>query len=291
MLQRHDDVGALLAQLGHVALGRLDRAFGAQLAFEKALVPIHDAGRGEADHADLHRHRHALAIRRGGGELLGDDGVRRHERLAALEAVHVGHHHREARAHALLAAVHALDIETAAEHLVEEVQAVVELVVAQRAGVVAGGVHHLVHRQRLRARDAADQRFVVGQRGALDGVAVVEQHRVRELLARGVDERCGALVAVRLVFGELEVVVAAHVEVQVGRFEQRDRGARAGGHGRRGGCGRRRRNDRGERGAASVATATGGEHGGQDGGTGGHGGEARKRRGHCVVHREVSLRI
>ncbi|MPM43882.1 hypothetical protein SDC9_90559 [bioreactor metagenome] len=105
--------------------------------------------------------------------------------------------------------------------MVEERQAVVEFVIAQSARVKTQRAHGLVHRQLLRARNRLHHRFVVRQRGALDGVAVVHQQRVGKLLARRTHQRGGALEAVALVFGQLEVVVAAHIEVQVGGLQHR----------------------------------------------------------------------
>ncbi|MCY1378573.1 hypothetical protein D9M69_662180 [compost metagenome] len=72
------------------------------------------------------------------------------------------------------------------------------------------------------------QGLVVGQGGALDGVAVVEQQGVGVLLARIGDQRGRAVQAVALVFGQLVVVVTQHVGVQV-------RGAQDG-HVQRGTC-------------------------------------------------------
>ena len=114
------------------------------------------------------------------------------------------------------------------QNLVHEGQPVVELVVAQRARIKAQRAHGLVHGQLLRAGDGADGGLVVGQCGALDGVTVVHQQRVGKLLAGRAHQRCRALKAVAFVFGQLEVVVAAHVEVQVGGLQhgQRGRGAR-----------------------------------------------------------------
>ena len=101
---------------------------------------------------------------------------------------------------------HALNgdaMQAAAQHLVQKRQAVVELVVAQRAGVKAQRAHGLVHGQLLRAGDGVDGGFVVGQRRALDGVAVVHQQRIGKLLARGAHQRGRALKAIALVLGQL----------------------------------------------------------------------------------------
>ena len=229
--QCHHDVGALGAQLGHIFGGGLYGAFGVNLAFEVALVPVHDAGGGETDHAHLDGQLHFLAVGALGGQGALQNGVGLHQRLFGLAAVHVGQRHGIASARAFLGGINPFHIQPAAQYLVQKGQAVVELVVAQRAGVKAQRAHGLVHRQLLRAGDGADGGLVVGQRGALDGVAVVHQQRVGEFFARGAHQRGGALETVGFVFGELEVIVAAHVEMQVGRLQhgQRGCGARIGG--------------------------------------------------------------
>ncbi len=222
--QRHHNVGALGAQLGHVLGGRLHRAFGVDLAFQVALVPVHDAGGGEADHADLDGQLHFLAIGALGHQRALQQRVGLHQRLLGLAAVHVGQYGGVTCARAFLGGVHTVHVQPTAQHLVQEGQAVVELVVAQRARVKTQSAHGLVHGQLLRAGDGADGGFVVGQRGALDGVAVVHQQGVGKFFARRAHQRGGALKAVGLVFSELEVVVAAHVEVQIGRLQHRQRG-------------------------------------------------------------------
>ncbi|MFK4442375.1 hypothetical protein ABH944_002027 [Caballeronia udeis] len=50
--------------------------------------------------------------------------------------------------------------------------------------------------------------MIVGERGALDSVAIVQQHRVGELLARSGNQGCGTFQTDRLVFRQFEIVVA-----------------------------------------------------------------------------------
>ncbi len=230
MQQRHHDVGALGAQFGHVLGGRFDRALGGELALQVALVPVHDAGRSKADHTNLDGRLDLATIGRLAGERALHNGVGLHQRLLGLGAVHVGQHHGEARACALLAGIHTVHLQAAAQHLVQKRQAVVELVVAQRARIKAQRAHGLVHGQLLRAGNGLDHRLVVGQRRALDGVAVVHQQRVGKLLARGAHQRGRALKAIALVLGQLEVIVAAHVEVQIRGLQNGQRGRGARGH-------------------------------------------------------------
>ena len=106
------------------------------------------------------------------------------------------------------------------------VEAVVELVVAERRGVVADGVHRGGHRMLRPARDGVDLGVVVGERGALDRVARIEGDAgVRPaLLPDRLDEgrrlRDADLVAVAVAVGRVvEVVPVVDVAVQVGRAE------------------------------------------------------------------------
>ncbi len=271
----HHQVGALGAHLRHELLSGFLHALRVDLAVEPALVPAHDRGRRETDDADLDRDRDGLAVGPGGGDLAGDDGVRLEQRRARAHAVHVGQHLREGRpgARRLHGRVgQAIHVEAVARDLVQVAQAVVELVVADAAAVELRGVHHFVHGQRLAALKRVDLGLVVGQRRALDGVAVVQQQGVGKLGARLLDQGCHALEAEGLVLGQLEVVVAAHIGVQVSGLQQGQRGLGAG----RDAIGLRR--DTGARAGAGGAVAgaaggqqRGGRDGGGDRGHGGHG--------------------
>lgn len=245
MQQRHHHIGTLGAQLWHVFAGSLHRTFGVDLAFEIALVPVHDARRGEADHADLDGQLDFLAVTALGHHGALQHGIGLNQRLPGLAAVDIGQYGWIAVARAFLAGIHAIHIQTAAQHLVEKGQAVVEFVIAQRARVKAQRAHGLVHGQLLRAGDGLDLGLVVGQGRSLNGVAVVHQQRVGKFLASRTDQRGRALEAIGLVLGQLEIVIAAHIEVQVRGLQngQRRRG-RLRGHRRR---------------AAVVAAAAGGQ--------------------------------
>ncbi len=248
-------VGALRAHLWDVLLRGLLDADGVDLAVEPALVPAGDGRRREADDADLERRADGAAVRRGRRHGLGQEGVGLEQRRAGLGAHHVGQHLRKTRPRApgLLRRIgHAGHVEGVAGDLRQVRQAVVELVIADAAAVVPGCVHHLVDGQGLAAGDGVHQGLVVGQRGALDGVAVVEQQRVGKLRARLRDQRRHALEAERAVGGQLEVVVRQHVGVQVGGLQHGERCLGAAG--------------RGGGGARIVAAAAGGQRQRQPGG-------------------------
>ena len=122
---------------------------------------------------------------------------------------------------------HAGHIERGAGDLAQEGQAVVEFMIADRAGVVADCVHGLVDRQFLIARQRFDLRLPVGQRRALDRIAGIEGQAVFEFLARRADQFGRALETEIAVLGELEVIVAHDVGMDVGRFQNADPRARA----------------------------------------------------------------
>ena len=106
------------------------------------------------------------------------------------------------------------------------VEPVVVLVVAQRGGVVADGVHRGGHRVLRAPGDRVDLGEVVGQRRALDGVPRVEGEAPvgAPLGPHGLDERGGLgdadLVALGVAVGGVaEVVPVVDVAVQVGGAE------------------------------------------------------------------------
>lgn len=80
----------------------------------------------------------------------------------------------------------------AVDHIEHEIQAVVELVIAERAAVVDEHVHRgddLMHVAFLHAALVGD---VIAHRIALKKIAIVDEDRVRRLGADGVDDRSGA---------------------------------------------------------------------------------------------------
>ena len=116
MAERHDDVGAGLLEVGHMLVRRIDDVDGGGLAVEMRLVPLHDLRRHEADHADLD-----LLL---GAGLVDELAVEHEPRLLQGLAVRlddVGADEREFRR---------------AERVLQEVEAVIELVIAERAAIV-----------------------------------------------------------------------------------------------------------------------------------------------------------
>ena len=108
----------------------------------------------------------------------------------------------------------------------QRVEAVVELVVAERGGVVPDLVHRPCHRVDRAVGDRVDLGVVVGQRRALDGVAGVEgeDRLAPALLAHRLDQRGhlgqpDVVVGGVVELGVLEVVPVEDVAVQVGGAE------------------------------------------------------------------------
>jgi hypothetical protein len=223
---RDQEVDVVRAQFRQPGARRLDQALRPHAAFKVALVPLHDLWRREADDADADRHLARPSLRVLQFDLAFEHRIRRIERLAVPRAVDVGEHQRERRPLAA-SRVDALGIHRLAAGLCEERQAVVELVVADGAAVVAERVHRAVHRQFLVAADRFHARLVVGQRGALDRVAGIEQQAVRKLGPCLAYQGRRALEADRGVRGELVVVVAEDIGVEIGGLEDREARTRA----------------------------------------------------------------
>ncbi len=249
---------------GQELLRRFDQPFRIDLAFEVALVPLHDRRRREADQADPDRRIDRVASRVVHVQRAFDDCGRRIDRLVVARAEHVGQHQWIVRPLAIPLR-DAVDVHRPIGDLGEKRQTVIEFVVADRAAVVAERIHRAIYRQFLVAADRLHQRLIVRQRGALDRVAGIEQHGIRELRACLLDQGRHALETERLVLGEFVVVVAQDVRMDVGRFEDRQLRART--------VRDRRRMSRRHAGARGEEDC---ERGGQA--------KAGKCRGHGVCH-------
>ena len=221
-----NDVSPFFAQCDRALRSGLDRVSDVDLASEVRLVPDHRARGGDGDDADL--------------DLVAVDGLGEHEsalgqRLAGLEVDDVGA--QQWGVEVVLVAV-------------EFLESVVELVVADVGRVITNEVECAGH-------DLGAAKFLgllgreVGQRGALDGVTVVERDDGvgtllgAELLDDGghpthAQRSRGPTLVRRRVGSVGEVVPVVDVTVDVGGGEHRQRcgtGSRACG----GGSGRRRR--------------------------------------------------
>ena len=233
MRQGHDEVGALVAQFWHILFRRFLYARHADLASEHFLIPFEDLRRHKAQHADIDLHGQLAAIGRRGGEIAGQQGVGLEDRLAAGHADDIAQHGREGgRAAGTRRLGHAGNAEIRVGDLAQVRQTIVELMVAHAARIVFQRVHGLVHGQGAGAGHRRGHGLQVGQQGALDDVAIVEQDVVRIFRARRLDQCGGALQAQAGVFGQRVIVVTEDVRVDIGSFQQGHANCRALGNGR-----------------------------------------------------------
>ncbi len=201
-----DEIGTFLLHPGDVGPGGFDDVAGADLAGEVVGIPGHDLGRQEADEADLDGGRGAGAV----GELLFDDlvggdvgGVA--QRIGGEFALdQIGRDEGKVGA---------------GEGGVEEVEAVVELVIAQRADLIAERVHGGDGGVRL-VGEAALIGDIVAERVALDHVAIVDEYGVAGFGADRLDERGGAGEAHGVVGGVGEIIIRIDRNVQIGGLDQ-----------------------------------------------------------------------
>jgi hypothetical protein len=192
-----DEVGAFRLHLRHVFLRRLDDVERVDLAHEVRGVPGHDLRRQKADEAELDSVLGTCAIL----EHLGDDAVGGEVgRTVGLDEI--GRHHGEFRA---------------GERLVEELEAVVELVVAERAHFVAQRVHRRDHWVRL-VVEALLVGDVIAHRIALDDVAIVDEDGIAGLGADLLDDCRGAGEAQGVVRRIGIIVVREDGDMDVGGF-------------------------------------------------------------------------
>ena len=228
---RDDEVDIPRAQFRQVFARSLDQSLGVDLAFEVALVPIHDRRRGEPNDTDADRRLDLAAIGCMDFYLPLQHRVRRIYWLVVARAECVCEHQRVVGSLAVPSA-DAIDIHRVTGDLGEKGQAIVEFVVADRAAVVVQGIHRAIHREFLIAAERFHQRLVVGQRSALNGVTGVEQQGVRKLHARLLDQGRHALETEGGIVGQPVVVVTADIRMDVGRFQDRELRMRAVGDGR-----------------------------------------------------------
>ena len=204
MAERDDDVGARFLHLRNEGLCRGDDVPRGDIAGEVALIPLHDLGRHESDEADPDRMRCARPVGHGPVE----DHVWRHQRVVLGDVgpfglCHVGADHREIGP---------------GERLHQEVEPVVEFVVAQCRGVEAHRVHRRDDRVHVAVLHSPLIGDVVAHRVPLQEITVVEEDGVRRLgpdigdMGRGARETHGVHRAVAV------IVVGEDVDVKVRRF-------------------------------------------------------------------------
>ena len=206
MAERDDDVGAFLLHLGDPGAGGLQDVAGLDVAFEVAAVPVHDLGRDEADEADPDGMGGAGAIGQGAVE----NDIGRDQRGiggggGAHRLDHVGGDDRELRA---------------GERFGQEVETVVEFVVAEGRGLDPDGVHRGDDGVHVAVFHPAFVGDVIAHRVALQEVPVVEENRVGGLRPNGAHDGGGARKADGIDGLVGVIVVGKDVHVQIGRFHQ-----------------------------------------------------------------------
>ena len=108
----------------------------------------------------------------------------------------------------------------AGKAVLEEVQAVVELVVAERAALIGQGVHRGDHRMGLAGLEPLLVGDEIAERGALQEVAIVEEKAVLRLCLRRLDQVRGLGEADRVVGRVAKIVIRHDVDVEVAGLQQ-----------------------------------------------------------------------
>jgi hypothetical protein len=201
--QGDDDVCAFLAHLRHPGFGRLDDVAGGGVAGQMPGVPGHDLGRDEADQADPDLVLSAGAIRDGAVE----DHVGLEEKVVIARVFSQRPLGQIGADHGEIGAVY---------HLEHEIEAVIELVVAQRSAIIAEHVHCGDDRVNVALLHAALIGDVIAHGIALQEVAIVNKHRILRLGADLVDDRGGAGQAHGIVGFVAIIVIGEDVDVKVG---------------------------------------------------------------------------
>ncbi|CCJ99605.1 NADH pyrophosphatase [Cronobacter malonaticus 507] len=164
----HDhQIGAFRAHLRHIFTGGFGDIVDRDFAAEVRLIPRHDLRRHKPDVADFQRMRLAVFIFYFGFF----NQVRRKKRLLGFGIDDVRVDVREFRA---------------SERFMQVIEAVIEFMVAEVADGVVQHVQRFVDRMHVAVFQAL-RGHVIAQRAALDEIAVIHQHAVGGLLARGFD--------------------------------------------------------------------------------------------------------
>ena len=178
MRQGHDDLRPLGAHPGHEGAGGLDDVSGLDPAREMLAVPCHDLRRGQADHPDAQRVAPPRAIGQVTVEQrIGGEGSAVLCGVCAPVVREIGQHHGKARGGG------------AGQ---QEIETIVEVVVAQRGRVIAQSVHRGDQGMGFAGAQAAFRGDVIAHGIALQKVSVVEQQAVGGLGAGLADQQRGA---------------------------------------------------------------------------------------------------
>jgi len=205
MGQRQDQVGAGLDHLGHPGAGGADDVAREQPAIERVIVPVDDLRRGKADHPDADRMRDAHAI----GHLtveqhIGFDQGSVAARIGPKPGRQVRRHHRAG---------------CAVDRPHQEIEAIVEFVIAQRDRVEVERVHRGDDRMHVAVAQAAFMRDIIAHRRALQEITIVEEQRIRRFGPGLFDQPCGADQADALPRTVGIIVIGKQVQVQVGGLD------------------------------------------------------------------------
>ena len=213
MCDDHHHICAFFTHFRHI----LTRGFGdivdGHFAAEIGFIPGHDLRRHKTDIADTQRLRFAVAIlhRRFFNQ------VRRKHRLTGFGIDNIGVYVGKFRP---------------GERLVQEIKAVVELVIAEVTYRVVQRIHCLIYRVDITAVEPFGG-HVVTQRTSLNNIAVIDQHAVFDFLAGLFYQRSGAHEAKFFRCGVFVVVEIHHIAMQIGGFHNSQidrRGVHAGGN-------------------------------------------------------------
>jgi hypothetical protein len=206
MAQRHHQIRTRLARGGGPGGGGLHHVARLGHTVEVRPIPDRDLRRRKPDHADTDRQ---------GLSVLSDQRALQHHEGRAQQAVIAGR--LAAPAHDIRRHDGKLGIR---QRAVEESEAEVEFVVAQRDGVIFQRVHRSDHRVDVARRKTPVPGDVVAQRAALKKVAIVEQQAVRRLGPQPRDQPAGARQAKRVAGLVGVIVVGQHVDMQISGREQ-----------------------------------------------------------------------
>ena len=201
MTQGQDHVGALGLHPRDLDHRGFDDVAGGHAPVQLVAVPGGDLGRHEADDADAQRMEVAGPV----AQVPVEDRIGCQQRFIrpltpGRPAHHIGRNDREGGA---------------CQRVGQEIQPVVEIVVAQGSGVEPQPVHRRDHRVRPPGRDPFFQGHVVAHRCALQEISVVHQQAVVGTGPQGRDQIGGARQAGQVVRPVPIIVVAADVHVHV----------------------------------------------------------------------------